>query len=624
MIEIEYKGKQYEVVSNTIASKLCEIIGHADCIGFYDKENDIIYDLHSQIQGPVNLEIIEKNSERANKIMRASLALILAKVINGQLLDIELLDSGFNCKFYMDETISENDFVDIQAKMLNLIKHGGVIEKNSRSHDESIEYARELNINEKFLHLDFDGPNAWYKFESVQVVSELKFLSDIRDFVGAFKLLKVAQEEYIVNEKKIKVQKITVAAFLTQAKLDDYLARLELLLQNDHRNIGQNMELFYMIPEAAGSVFWLPSGWKLFKSLEAFIRKFSYKDYMEVRTPFVMSSSFWEKSGHMQAYGKNMMHIAMGDHGQESAALKPMNCPGHIEIFKQKIRSYRNLPFRLAEIGSCHRYEPSGALHGLLRVRSFTMDDGHIFCAREQIQMEVEKFMLQALNIYKYFEFNNFSIKISTRPDTFLGQIEDWDYAEKMLELAMQELKLPYEIANGEGAFYGPKIEIHIRDFFDRSWQLGTIQLDFVLPERFDISYIDEVGQKKRPCMLHRATLGSIERFIALLLEHTAGNLPIALAPVQAAICSVVSDCNDYAKTVCDILEKLDMNIVLDTKNDTLGAKIRAHKIAKVPMIIVIGRDEMNDETVTVEYLGGKNVYKLAELEENMKEILKI
>ena len=438
-----------------------------------------------------------------------------------------------------------------------------------------------------------------------------------RSMFKHFKIQKVAQEEFVTCDgSKIKVQKITVAAFFEQANLVAYLEALELLKKNDHRLIGQNMELFYMIPEAAGSVFWLPRGWKLFKSLENFIRKFSYADYQEVRTPFVMSSVFWEKSGHMQAYGKNMMHINMGDDEHECAALKPMNCPGHIEIFKQKIRSYRDLPFRIAELGSCHRYEPSGALHGLLRVRSFTMDDGHIFCTREQIQSEIEKFVPRALEMYKHFGFVDVTIKIATRPEGFLGESANWDYAQEVMQEAMHQLKLPFEIAHGEGAFYGPKVEMHIKDSLGRSWQLGTIQLDFVLPERFDISYVDDNGTKQRPCMLHRAMLGSMERFIAVLLEHTSGNIPINLAPTQIAVCSVVSECNEYAQLVHDKLLEIGINSQLDIRSETLGAKIRQHKILKVPMIAVIGKNEVSDKSLTVEFMGNKHIYQLDKITE--------
>lgn len=623
MIEVHYNGKDYDFSDNTIASKLKEALGCKDCIGFYDKDNDIVYDLQSQIQGPVCLEVISLKSKHADKILRATLGLVLASCIDGQLLDIQLLENGFACKFFTHNAISQNDFSIIEQDMLVLIKQGGEVDKEILSYEESLDQKKEDNFDLDLWPLDENGPNCWYTLNNKRVFSELKFLNNIKNAPQYFKLQKVAQEDYIVNDEKVKVQKITVAAFSDAESLKAYLDRMELLKQNDHRVIGQAMDLFYTIPEAAGSVFWLANGWKLVKALEAFIRKISYSEFHEVKTPLVMSSVFWEKSGHMAAYGKNMMHINMGQEEQESAALKPMNCPAHIEVFKHKLRSYRNLPYRIAELGSCHRYEPSGALNGLFRVRAFTMDDGHIFCTREQIQSEVEKFMSRALEMYEYFGFDEVSIKLSTRPEGFLGEIENWDYAEKVLEEAIKALDIDYEIAEGEGAFYGPKIELHVRDSLDRSWQLGTIQLDFVLPERFDISYTDENGEKQQPCMLHRAMLGSIERFIAVLLEHTGGHLPIEIAPLQIAVCSITSECAEYAKKVSDILEESGIRVELDIRDQTLSAKIKQHKIAKVPALCVIGKDEMNNNKVTIEYKQEKFVLNLDELKIKIKDILK-
>ena len=638
MIEIQFRGKTQVFTANTIGQKLKLMLKEKDaaaknCIAFFDKENGTLYDLHTQIQGPVTLEVVEaKNSsnqgnvkqvyakqtyaKQANDMLRASLAFVLANCVDGQLVEIQVanspIDGAFTAKFITNEPISESDFEFIEKKMLRVIDGDIEFEKIVRSYEDSIEHIKSIksfDMDSKLWQLDEHGPNIWYALGEVAIPTNLQFLKSSSECLKHFKLQKVAQEEYMTaSGEKIKVQKITVAAFFTQQELDSYLTNLELLKQNDHRLIGQAMDLFYMIPEAAGSVFWLPRGWKLFKALEAFIRKFSYADYQEVRTPFVMSSVFWERSGHMQAYGKNMMHINMGDHEHECAALKPMNCPGHIEIFKQKIRSYRDLPFRIAELGSCHRYEPSGSLHGLLRVRSFTMDDGHIFCTREQIQSEIERFVPRAMQMYKHFGFDDVSIKIATRPDGFLGNALNWDYAENVMQDAMRKLGLPFEIAQGEGAFYGPKVEMHIKDSLGRSWQLGTIQLDFVLPERFDITYIDDAGQKQQPCMLHRAMLGSMERFIAVLLEHTCGNVPLDLAPVQVAVCSVVTDCNEYATLVAQKLKDIGLNVELDIRAETLGAKIRQHRMLKVPIIAVIGKDEMEKKVVTIEHAGSKSV----------------
>lgn len=618
MIEVRYENKVHSFSSGIIGSQIKEALRANDCLGFLDTETHAIYDLNTQIQGPIHLTVIEKKSKEALNLLRSSLALVLASVIDGQLVEIELTDDGFFAKFITDHSISEHDFEKIKKEMQEVIKTKSPIEKQVLSYDESVELQKNMrscsqnkNSDCNLLHLNHEGPNTWYKLNDVAFISHMPFLSNVSECGQNFELRKVAQEDFCAT----KVQKITVSAFFEKSDLDEFFAYLELMKKHDHRLIGQQLDLFHSIPEAAGSVFWLPKGYKLFKSLENYIRRFAYKDYMEVRTPFVMSSYFWERSGHMQAYRANMMHINMGQEEKEEAALKPMNCPGHIEVFKHKVRSYRELPFRIAEFGSCHRYEPSGSLHGLMRVRAFTMDDGHIFCTKEQIRSEVEKFMVPALQAYKYFKFDDVKIKISTRPEGFLGHAENWDFAEKTLEEAMQNLNLDYVIAHGEGAFYGPKIEIHVQDSMKRSWQLGTIQLDFVLPERFDISYVDDQGQKQTPCMLHRAMIGSMERFIAVLLEHTCGNLPLEFAPTQVVVCSIVSDVNEYAASVCAKLEALGIRVELDDRSHTLGYKIREHKLSKIPMMVIIGKSEMENKELTVEYSGQKFTYNLEKIE---------
>ncbi len=593
MIEVHYKGKAHAFASSEAGVQIKETLGAKECIGFIDKETKTIYDLHSYIFGPISLEVLDKDSEESIKFLRASLGMILSSVVGGCLMDIELTNDGFTCKIDIENPVSENDFAKIKKNMIKLIDGSVEFEKYSKFDDED-------NENE-------DSKSSYaYKFQEVTLESSLPFFMKSSQCSKHFEIRRVAQE--LIGETK--VQKLTVSAFRNEKDLANYLEHLELLKKNDHRVIGKQMELFDSIPEAAGSVFWLPNGYKLFKALESFIRKVAYDGYNEVRTPLVLSSNFWEKSGHMAAYKANMMHIHMGEGDCETAAIKPMNCPGHIEIFKQKRRSYKELPVRIAEFGICHRYEPSGALLGLMRVRSFTMDDGHIFCAREQIQSEVEKFMIPALKAYKFFGFDDITIKVATRPEGFLGNIENWDFAEKTLQDALKSLNLDYIIAQGEGAFYGPKIEIHVSDSMGRSWQLGTIQLDFVLPERFDLSYVDKDDQYQVPCMLHRALVGSMERFIGVLLEHTGGNLPIQFAPVQAVICTVVSSVDEYAKAVHKKLTELDIRVELDDRSETLGYKIRDHKQSKVPMLIIIGKDEMNNKIISVEYNAQKFTYE--------------
>lgn len=425
-----------------------------------------------------------------------------------------------------------------------------------------------------------------------------------------FQLEKVAQEE----SKGLKIQKFSFALFFNDQMKKSYLEHIKELKLDDHRYIGLHQNLFMMIPEAAGSVFWLPNGWKLFRNLEKFIRAHGYIGYNEVKTPFVMSNKFWIKSGHMASFKKNMMFVTMGESEEDNSALKPMNCPAHIEIFKQKNRSYRDLPYRIAEFGCCHRYEPSGSLHGLMRVRSLTQDDGHIFCSLDQVKDETLRFLKTCVIVYEKLGFNEIKVVLSTKPENALGDPNDWIKAEEYLQASLCEAGLIYEIAAGEGAFYGPKIEMHVKDSLKRSWQLGTIQLDFVLPNRFELEYVKSDDTKGKICMLHRAILGSLERFIGVFLEHNHGKIPLFLAPIQISICTITSDVDDYAKLVFNKLEEIGLSAVLDDRNEKLQAKIREAKLSKIPMLIVIGKKEKEQKIVKAQYQDQDYLYKIDNL----------
>lgn len=425
-----------------------------------------------------------------------------------------------------------------------------------------------------------------------------------------FSFEKIAQEEF--DGKKI--QKFTIIVFKDPQEREKYYEHANLLKTIDHRYIGKNLEYFMMIPEAPGCAFWLPKGWKLFRKLEAFVRKNAYVGFNEVKTPFVMSNAFWKKSGHLVSFKQNMMFVNMGGCASEDSALKPMNCPAHIEIFQRKIRSHKDLPLRIAEFGSCHRYEPSGSLHGLMRVRSLTQDDGHIFCALEHIEAETKNFLNNCISMYKKLGFDSFNVILATKPENALGDAQEWELAETYLANSLKAVGLDFTVAEGEGAFYGPKIELHVKDSIGRSWQLGTIQLDFVLPQRFNLSYTASDGSEGKVCMLHRAILGSLERFIGVLLEHHKGHLPVFLAPVQIVVCSVIAECNEYAKTVSDLLSASGIDTELDIRNETLSYKVRAHRIAKIPGIVIIGKKEQAEKTMTLEYLGEKMLFKLDEV----------
>lgn len=610
MIEVFCNEEVLRFSSSVAGIFLKEKLARSDIIGFFNRETNEIYDLHSQIHSPAKVQPIFLNSSESLKILRPSAAIILASVLDAQIFEIGVNeDDSFFCKFRTNSghSVSEHDFEKITKDMLIKIDQSIDFERIIRSCKDSIEISTEYNT-----HLIQDGPNSWFKFDDIEVISNYPCLKNSNECSKYFLITKIAGEQI----GDLSIQKITGVIFHSQAALDEYLESIELARKHDHRLIGQAQELFHITPEAAGSIFWLPKGWELYRSLQDYMRLKSYQSYQEVRTPFVMSSVFWEKSGHMKAFRKNMMLVNMGgDEGHEEAALKPMNCPGHVEIFKTKIRSYRDLPLRLAEFGSCHRYEPSGSLHGLMRVRSFTQDDGHIFCTIEQIKSEVKDFMKQALAIYEDLGFEDPKIIISTRPDGFLGEAEKWDFAEKELEVALEDLGLSYTIAVGEGAFYGPKIELQVKDALKRSWQLGTIQLDFVLPVRLGAFFVDSDGEKKNPCILHRAIFGSIERFIGVFLEHTGGKLPIRFAPVQAVVCSVVSDVIDYAALVTKNLKDKGLRITLDDRSEKLGYKVREHRLAKIPALITIGKDEMSNKTITVEYNNEKKVFAFADID---------
>ena len=613
MIEVKSKSKMISFSSNMAASQIKEEIKDDSIIGFITLDKKETFDLESQIQGPIKVEAIYEKSELAENFNRASLALVLADSISANIAEIGLNEEGFFCKFKAKKNLSQNDFKEIEKEMLKKVKQSLEFEKNRLSYEESME----LNVCFAEKLLNQDSPNSWCKVGKFQFPFSLPTFKTTKQCSTHFKLEKIAGELFNGEE----VQKITASAFIEKESLDNHLENLEKAAKNDHRELGKNMELFHITPESPGSVFWLKNGWQLYRLLQEYMREKSYHNYEEVKTPFVMSSEFWKKSGHMEAFKQNMMFVNMG-HGaeKEEAALKPMNCPAHIEIFKSKQRSYKDLPVRLAEFGSCHRYEPSGALHGLMRVRSFTQDDGHIFCMESQIKEEVKVFMAQALSIYKSFGFKDIKTIISTRPDNFLGEVDKWNFAEDQLKSALEESKLSYEIAEGEGAFYGPKIEIQVKDSLKRSWQLGTIQLDFVLPERLDVSYTNEKDEKARPCMLHRAIFGSIERFIGVLLESLEGKLPTWLAPTQAAICSVSENFNEYSNKVYEILKEKGLRVLLDNRNQKLGYKIREHKVSKTPVLIIIGKNEEETQTVTVE-TNEKQTFSINELDKLVENL---
>ena len=402
------------------------------------------------------------------------------------------------------------------------------------------------------------------------------------------------------------LQRIYGTAWANDKELRTYLRQLEEAEKRDHRRLGRIMDLFHFQEEAPGAVFWHPNGWGLYQNLIAYMREqLAIDDYREVNTPEIVSRSLWEASGHWEAFGENMFTTETVDGRQY--AIKPMNCPGHIQVFKQGITSYRDLPLRLAEFGKCHRYEPSGALHGMMRVRAFTQDDAHIFCTTEQITDESIGVCKQLLIIYDAFGFSDVRIKFSDRPEVRVGADEVWDQAESALLKALKESGLDYTHNPGEGAFYGPKLEFVLRDAIGREWQCGTLQVDLNMPGRLGANYVGEDGEKHTPVMLHRAIFGSLERFIGILLEHHAGNLPLWLAPVQARVLTITSDADTYAQEVVDRLLRAGINADADIRNEKISYKVREHSVAKVPVLLAVGRREVDEKTVALRRLGSKH-----------------
>ena len=423
--------------------------------------------------------------------------------------------------------------------------------------------------------------------------------------------MKLAGAYWRGDNRNEMLQRVYGTAWMDRKELQAHLTRLEEAEKRDHRRLGREMDLFHFQDEAVGSAFWHPNGWRLYQTVQNYVRRrLDAEDYKEVNTPQMVDRSLWEASGHWEKFRENMFTAQTED--DRVWAMKPMNCPCHVQIFRQGIKSYRDLPLRMAEFGSCLRYEPSGALHGLMRVRSFTQDDAHIFCTEEQITSETIRFCELLASIYRDLGFDDFVVKFSDRPEVRAGEDAVWDQAEGALKDAADAAGLELELNPGEGAFYGPKLEFVLRDAIGRDWQCGTLQVDFVLPERLDANYVSEEGDKRRPVMLHRAILGSFERFLAVLIEHYAGNFPLWLAPVQYAVATVTNEADDYAAQVHEMLMKSGLHGVLDTGADKISYKVRLHSTSKVPVIIAVGKREAEQRAVSIRRLGSKEQQSLA------------
>ena len=577
------------------------------------KVNGELVDASHVIDTDSSVSIITAKDEEGLEVIRHSTAHLLAQATQmlypeAQVTIGPVIDNGFFYDFAYKDGFSEGDLAKIEKNMNHLVKQNLKIERSEMSRDEAVQF--------------FKDKGEHYKAEIIESIPADQTLSLYQqgDFIDlcrgphvpstaklkAFKLMKLAGAYWRGDSNNEMLQRVYGTAWANKDDLKDYLYRLEEAEKRDHRKIGKTQDLFHMQEEAPGMVFWHEKGWTLYQIVEQYMRGvFRDNDYKEVHTPQLIDKTLWEKSGHWDKFGDAMFTTSSEN---RDYAVKPMNCPAHIQIYNQGLKSYRDLPLRLAEFGSCHRNEPSGTLHGIMRVRNFVQDDGHIFCTADQIQDEVSTFIDLTFNVYKHFGFDNVDIKLSTRPENRVGSDEVWDRAEAALAEALDAKGIQWELQEGEGAFYGPKIEFVLKDCLDREWQCGTLQVDFSMPERLDAQYIAEDNTKQTPVMLHRAIVGSLERFVGILIEHYEGAFPSWLAPIQAVILNISEKQHDFVVDVNKKLKKQGLRVISDLRNEKIGFKIREHSMQRYPYILVAGGREMENDEISVRKRGGEDL----------------
>ncbi|MFK7160874.1 threonine--tRNA ligase [Marinospirillum sp. MEB164] len=591
------------------------------------KIQDQAVDTSFLIEEDTQLSIITAKDAEGLEVLRHSCAHLMAMAVKKLFPQVQVtigpvIEDGFYYDFDSEEAFTPEDLLAIEKKMAELVQEDIQVERFTLTRDEAIHF--------------FEEQGEHYKAEIIRDIPAHEILSLYRqgDFtdlcrgphvpstgkIKAFKLMRVSGAYWRGDSKNKMLQRIYGTCWGDKKELKAYLHRLEEAEKRDHRKLAKRMDLFHIQDEAPGMVFWHANGWTLYQTLETYMRGILRNNgYQEVKTPQVVDKVLWERSGHWEHYQSNMF-TTVSEH--RDYAIKPMNCPCHLQIFNQGLKSYRDLPLRMAEFGSCHRNEPSGSLHGLMRVRGFTQDDAHIFCTEEQMEDEAARFIQLTLDVYRDFGFTDVELKLSTRPEGRIGDDSLWDKAEHALEHALNKIGKPWDLQPGEGAFYGPKIEFSLRDCLGRVWQCGTLQLDFVLPGRLGSQYVAEDGQRKNPVMLHRAILGSFERFIGILIEHYAGDLPTWLAPVQAVVMNITNKQADYAQELAQICHAQGIRIETDLRNEKIGFKIREHTLAKVPYLLVVGDKEVESRTVSVRTRHGENLgnYDLATLQAKLLE----
>jgi len=566
------------------------------------------------INDDAELAIVTAKDDDGLEVVRHSTAHLLAQAVKqlypeAQITIGPVIEDGFYYDFALDQPFTPEDLEKIEQRMAELAKQDLEVERSVMARPDAVEY--------------FKGEGEHYKAEIIESIPEgeeigLYGQGDWKDLcrgphvpstghLKAFKLMKVAGAYWRGDSNNEMLCRVYGTAWGDKKALKAHLHRLEEAEKRDHRRFGKVQDLFHFQEEAPGLVFWHDKGWSIYETIRGYVRKrLRENGYQEVNTPQIVDRSLWERSGHWDKFRENM--FTTGDEEQRVYAVKPMNCPCHIQIYNKSLHSYRDLPLRMAEFGSCHRNEPSGTLHGLMRVRGFVQDDAHIFCTEDQVRSEVAEFIKLLHSVYEDFGFSDISTKLSTRPEQRVGEDSQWDKAETALQACLEAANLPFEIQPGEGAFYGPKIEFQLRDSIGRVWQLGTIQLDFSMPERLGATYVAEDGSKQTPVMLHRAILGSFERFIGILIEHHAGSLPAWLAPVQAVVLNITDKQAEYAKSVVQALEKQGFRAESDLRNEKIGFKIREHTIQRVPYLLVVGDREAENNCVAVRTRTGEDL----------------
>ncbi len=592
------------------------------------KQDGELIDLMREIKKDSQVAIVTRKDAEALELIRHDAAHVMAEAVQELFPGTQVtigpsIENGFYYDFAREQPFTTEDFEKIEKRMHEIIARNEPFIREVWNRDEAIRHFKSIGEDYK-AEIISDLPET----EEISVYKQGKWYDLCRGphlpatgHVGkAFKLMKVAGAYWRGDSNNAMLTRIYATAWRDQKELDAYLHMLEEAEKRDHRKLGKEMDLFHLQEEAVGAVFWHDKGYAIYRALESYIRrKIRAADYQEVKTPQLFDSSLFKASGHWDIYGDNMfkvrdVHKSDADGEERMMGLKPMNCPAHVQIFNQGIKSYRDLPIRMAEFGCCHRNEPSGAMHGIMRVRQFTQDDAHIFCTPEQMQEEAARYFKLQLGVYKDLGFDKIDVKLALRPgaNARIGSDELWDWAENALREALKSAGLPFEELPGEGAFYGPKVEFHLTDAIGRTWQCGTLQVDPNLPNRLDASYIGEDGAKHRPIMLHRAILGSMERFIGILIENYAGKLPLWLAPVQAVVTTITNDADTYAERVLKDLKKAGIRAAIDLRNEKINYKIREHSLTKTPEIWVVGKRESEENTVAIRRLGSEKQEILA------------